>query len=227
MKPLIGLDIETIPLKTLDQYPDNIQNYIKSKIKSQMERNPDFNYEYYASIDGDFGKVICVSLSAYGPSANKIKLKSFYGDDEAELLLKLKPIFDQHNGLYVHYNGLNFDIPFLIKRFRYHGIEIANKNYYNLRRFSSDPHFDIFQEWGMYDYTKGKTLEVLSYLHGLPSPKTVLSGDKVYETYLKGDWTTIVNYCEYDSATTLNLYLKIYQNITGMGESDYIFSQMR
>jgi predicted PolB exonuclease-like 3'-5' exonuclease len=224
MRALLSFDIETVPIQDFENYPESIQQYISKKIESQKEKNPDFDYSFYASIDGDFGKIVCISMATFDASINKIRMKSLYGDDEKSILQSFKEIIDRHQGLYLHYNGLNFDVPFIIKRMYYHGLE-ANYHFANLRRFSSDPHFDLMQEWAKYDMSRAKTLELLSFLHQIPSPKEILDGSKVFKKYLEKDWKTIVKYCEYDSATVLNLYLKIYQRYKAFTEADYVFSE--
>jgi hypothetical protein len=68
-------------------------------------------------------------------------------------------------------------------------------------------------------------LGILAELHGLPSPKEELSGDQVYQAYRDGKWQEIVRYCEYDTATVLNLWWKIFQNQPIIPLSRYNFSQ--
>jgi 3'-5' exonuclease len=220
----LSLDIETVPQSDISGYPDTIRSYIEEKIEKQLERNPDMNYDFFASIDGDFGKIICISLAVYDSKNNKLKMKSCIGENEKELLLEFNNIISKYDYLFIHYNGINFDIPFILKRMVYHQIELSNKRFASLRRFSSQPHFDLMQEWAFWDYQKIKGLEVMCYLHKIPSPKSVLHGSKIYETYKKGDWVTIQKYCEFDAATVLNLYLKIYHQYPTFQEVDYIFS---
>ena len=221
----LSLDIETIPKADINDYPVEIQSYIQDKIEKQQERNSDFNYDFFASIDADFGKIICISLAIHDSNNNKIKMKSCISDDEKELLLEFNSIISKYDYLFIHYNGINFDIPFILKRLVYHNIKLGNKRFSQLRRFSSQPHFDLMQEWAFWDYQKIKSLEVMCYLHNIPSPKTVLHGSKVYETYQKGDWKSIQKYCEFDAATVLNLYLKIYHSFPVFTLDRYQFSE--
>ncbi|RMG40031.1 MAG: hypothetical protein D6732_03480, partial [Methanobacteriota archaeon] len=57
------------------------------------------------------------------------------------------------------------------------------------------------------------------------SPKEDLSGDKVLEAYQKGEWERIVRYCEFDVATTLNLWNKIYNYEPTIDVEGYVFTE--
>ena len=55
---------------------------------------------------------------------------------------------------FVHYNGLGFDISFLIIRTSHYGIEINNWNFTDLRRFSYKSHIDLMMylcNWNNYN----------------------------------------------------------------------------
>jgi len=207
--PHLALDIETVPVKEFSAYSQAVQQKIQEHIERRQERNADFNYEYFASIHGDFGKIICISLGYVGDN-DDIRLKSLSGDNETELLSEFNKIIEKHSGIYIHYNGLNFDIPFIIQRMSYHGIAPASRYFTNLRRYSTEPHFDIMMQYYNWDLSRALPLGILAELQGLPSPKEELSGDKVFAAYQKGEWDRIVRYCEFDTATTLNLWRKLF-----------------
>ena len=207
--PHLALDIETVPVQEFSAYSEAVQQKIQEHIERRQERNSDFNYEYFASIHGDFGKIICISLGYVGDN-DDIRLKSLSGDNETELLSEFNKIIDKHSGIYIHYNGLNFDIPYIIQRMSYHGIAPASRNFTNLRRYSPEPHFDVMMQYYNWDLSRALPLGILAELQGLPSPKEELSGDKVFAAYQKGEWDRIVRYCEFDTATTLNLWRKLF-----------------
>lgn len=219
----LALDIETVPAADLADYSETVQEKIQQKIERQQERNPDFDYRYFASIHGDFGKIVCLSMGYIHP-AGKIKLKSLYGHDELQLLNDFNEVIRNINGIFIHYNGLNFDIPFILQRMAHHGIRLSNERFRNLARFRSEPHFDLMQQYYNWDMQKVLSLGILAELHGIPSPKEDLSGDKVYEAYVNNEWERIVRYCEFDVATTLNLWNKVYRYEPVIGESHYDFS---
>jgi hypothetical protein len=219
----IALDIETVPAADLDEYSETVQDKIAQKLERIQERNPDFDFKYFASTHGDFGKIICISLG-YIQDEEFIKLKSIYGHDEYSILEEFNKIIGGFSGVYIHYNGLNFDIPFIMQRMAHHGVRPANNQFTNLRRFSTEPHFDIMMWYYNWDMSKVLPLGVLAELHNIPSPKEDLSGDKVYQAYKNNEWARICEYCERDVATTLNLWNKLYNYNPIIPESNYILS---
>lgn len=217
----IALDIETVPAADLSEYSEAIQEKIQAKIDRQKERNPDFDFKYFASTHGDFGKIVCISLGYV--HGERIKLKSLFGHDEQEILEQFNKIA-ANTKTFIHYNGLGFDMPFILQRMAHHGIKPAGNRMTNLRRFSSDPQFDLMMMYYNWDFSKVMSLGILAELHGMPSPKEDLSGDKVYAAYLENEWERIVRYCEFDVATTLNLWNKIYRYQPRMTVEQYDFS---
>ena len=220
----LALDVETVPIKDVSDYSEAVQQKIQERIKRRQERDPDFNYEYFASIHGDFGKIICISLGYIGEDQD-IRLKSLSGDNESELLSEFNKIIDKHSGIYIHYNGLNFDIPFIMQRMSYHGIAPAGRSFTNLRRYSSEPHFDVMMQYYNWDLSRALPLGILAELHGMPSPKEELAGDKVFDAYKNGEWDRIVHYCEFDTATTLNLWRKLFMIQSIIPIEKYIFTR--
>ena len=131
MQNHLALDVETVPIKSLNEYSSTVQQKVQEKIKRRQERDPDFNYEYFASIHGDFGRIICISLGYIGED-NSIRLKSIYGEDESTILSDFNNIIDKHKGIYIHYNGLNFDIPFILQRMSHNHIIPKSNPFKNL-----------------------------------------------------------------------------------------------
>ena len=220
----LAFDIETVPAKELSDYSALVQEKVNDKIARIQERNPDYDYNQFASIHGDFSRIICISMG-YILKEGKIKLKSFHGDDEREILTNFNEILQPFNGIFIHYNGLNFDGPTVIQRMAHHEIMPSNRRFGNLRRYSTEPHFDVMMQYYNWDLQKSLPLGILAELHEIPSPKDDLSGDKVLEAYNKDEWERIVHYCEFDVATTLNLWNKIFNNQPIIPVDSYEFSE--
>ncbi|HQV32322.1 MAG TPA: hypothetical protein PKV71_10620, partial [Calditrichia bacterium] len=134
----LAFDIETVPAADLSEYSEAVQKKINEKIEGRRERQPDFDYPYYASTHGDFGKIVCISMGYL--HGDRIKLKSLYGHDEFRILEEFNKVCASIKGIFIHYNGLGFDVPFILQRMAHHNIRPANPRFTNLRRFSSDPH---------------------------------------------------------------------------------------
>jgi len=221
----LAFDIETIPLKDLSEYGSAIQQKLTEKIERLQDRNPDYDYNYFASIHGDFSKIICISMG-YLTEKGDIKLKSLYGEDESKILKEFNSIIKTFRGVFIHYNGLNFDVPTILQRMSHHLIRPSNKNFTFLRRFTTDPHFDLMMQYYNWDWQKILPLGILAELHSVPSPKEDLDGSEIFETYKRGEWERLVHYCEFDVATTLNLWNKIYRHKPVIPENKYIFSEI-
>ena len=76
-----------------------------------------------------------------------------------------------------------------------------------------------------WDLSRALPLGILAELHGMPSPKEELAGDKVFDAYKNGEWDRIVHYCEFDTATTLNLWRKLFMNKSIIPIEKYIFTR--
>jgi len=218
----LAFDIETVPAADLSEYSEAVQEKVKQKVERLQERNPDYDFQYFASTHGDFGKIVCISMGYL--SGENIKLKSLYGHDEHAILEEFNQVCKTIKGIFIHYNGLNFDVPFVLQRMAHHGIKPSNERFKQLRRFSTEPHFDLMMAYYNWDFQKVLSLGTLAELHGIPSPKEDLSGDKVYQAYLQNEWERIVRYCEFDVATTLNLWNKVFRYEPVIGEENYQFS---
>lgn len=218
----LAFDIETVPAAQLSEYSPAVQEKVQQKITRVQERNPEFDFNYFASINGDFGKIVCISMGYI--NGEQIRLKSLAGHDERKILQEFNEFCSQTKGIFIHYNGLNFDVPFILQRMTHHNIRPQNSRFTNLRRYSSDPHLDLMMVYYNWDMQKVMPMGVLAELHGLPSPKEDLSGGEVYQAYLKNEWARIIRYCEFDVATTLNLWRKLIRYEPVIPPENYLFS---
>ncbi len=219
----LAFDIETVPEAPLHRYSPSVRESIQKKIERLQERNPDYDFDYFASTHGDFGKVICISMG-YIQDDRYIRLKSLFGDDEYNILHEFNEVLAGFRGVFIHYNGIHFDVPFLLQRMAHHGIPPANSAFSNLRRYQTSPHFDLMMVYYNWDVQRALPLGILAELFDIPSPKQDLSGDQVLAAYRKGEWERIVHYCEFDVATTLNLWQKIYHRGAVIPVENYRFS---
>ncbi len=215
-------DIETVPAQQMNAYSPSIQSKIQEKLDRLEARGAQSSYEYFAATHGDFGKIICISVGFI--HGDTIRLKSFFGEDEKKILEDFNALLTKTNR-FIHYNGLQFDVPFILQRMAHHRVPLSNPNFASLRRFSSVPHFDVMMQYYNWDMTRVLPLGILAELHGLPSPKEDLSGDQILEAYQQQRWKEIVHYCEFDVATTLNLYRLVTTHQDPIPVENYKFSE--
>lgn len=227
MHTVMALDIETVPQREYEELSPILKQWVDDKLsRINSGRDPDNRWDYakLASLDGDLGKVICISLGLFEEENERIRLKSAVGTNEAQVLAEFNTIIDGFRGDYIHYNGLGFDIPFLLQRMGYHGITPADARIESLAKFRKSPHFDLMQIWANWDYTRTKPLNVLADISGLPNPKQDMDGSMVYDYYNEGKLSLIKRYCEFDTATVLNLYLHLIEKRPVVPSENYEFS---
>ncbi|MFY0603959.1 MAG: 3'-5' exonuclease [Flavobacteriaceae bacterium] len=214
---ILFLDIETVPeYENWELLSDTTKVLFEQKTAYQRkeEITPEDFYER-AGIWAEFGKIICISVG-YFVEKNKVKtfrLKSFYGDNEREILCSFKELlnthFSQANKMLCAHNGKEFDFPFLARRMIIHQIALPNK----LNLFGKKPwevsHLDTMELWKFGDYKHYSSLKLLTHVLGIPSPKDDIDGSDVARVYYQEkDMKRIVKYCEKDTLAVAQLVLR-------------------
>ncbi len=164
------------------------------------------------SISPFFGRVLTIGMRLYNDASGELRDKVIA---EATEEATLQQFFETLNApaskdlRYVHYNGLNFDVPFLIIRSAQYGIEIRNRRFLNMARFRYDPHVDIMQflsRWGR----EGVSLDIACRGFGIPSPKEGdVKGETVAAAFEAGNLDAVRDYVMRDVEATYQLFLKI------------------
>lgn len=215
---ILYLDIETVPLnRKFEDLPVHDQILFEKKTRFQRKGSL-LPSEYYknAGIWAEFGKIICIS-TVYIRKKEKdaeLVLKSFYGHKEHQVLQEfntyLKQNFNSSSHLLCAHNGKEFDFPYLARRMIINRIplpEILNlsgKKPWQIR------HVDTMDLWKFGDYKHYSSLDLLTSVLGVPSPKTDLTGGDVSKVYYeKQDLKRIVQYCERDAISVLRVYLRL------------------
>ena len=216
---ILFLDIETVPqcsdFQFLDETTQSLWEQKASSI-SKDGRSPDSLYER-AGIYAEFGKIICISAGFAHYTTNgqlAFRLKSCFGDDEAELLKEFSEMLNrfaaQHsNMLLCAHNGKEFDFPYIARRMLINGIalpvslDVAGKKPWEV------PFLDTMELWRFGDYKNYTSLRLLTHVFGIPSPKDDIDGSQVASVYWQEkDLLRIVRYCEKDVLAVVQLILK-------------------
>lgn len=214
---ILFLDIETVPQEaTWSDLPKETQELFEQKTKYQ--RKDEFTAEEFyekAGIWAEFGKIICISVGYFVDVENKkqLRITSFFGDDEYQLLNNFKVLLDKHfarktNILCAH-NGKEFDFPFIARRMIVHQIELPKKlNLFGKKPWEV-PHIDTLELWKFGDYKHYTSLKLLTSVLGIPSPKDDINGSEVANVYYKEkDLQRIVTYCEKDTIAVAQILLR-------------------
>jgi predicted PolB exonuclease-like 3'-5' exonuclease len=218
---ILFLDIETVSqYSTFDQVPESWQELWRHKAESlNRDKTPAIPEEVYgrAAIYAEFGKVICISCGVLSgpPAERKLSLKSFYGDDEKELLLQFYDLMHKWGSegqkyLCAH-NGKDFDFPYLCRRMIIHGMKIPSILNLSGKKPWEVPHIDTMEMWKFGEYKNFISLNLLAHTLGVPTPKDDIDGSQVGEIYWgQGDLPRIVTYCQKDVVTVAQVYLRIH-----------------
>ena len=87
-------------------------------------------------------------------------------NSEVDLLKEFSEGCRSFNGPFVSYDGLWFDVPFLLARYSILGIDPPNSSFCNQIKFRSFPHYDInsiYGSWGRFP----TSLSLLSHTFGI------------------------------------------------------------
>jgi len=212
---VLFLDIETVPqVANWNELSPEWQNLWSKKIEKQLSENetPEEFYGKRAGILAEFGKIVCISCGII-TQENTLKLKSFYGDDEVDILLGfIKLIQDNYfksDLILCAHNGKEFDFPFMARRMIINEIEVPNALNLQGKKPWEIPHLDTMELWKFGDYKHYTSLNLLATVLGIPTPKDDIDGSQVASVYYEEkDLERIKTYCEKDVLTVAQIFRK-------------------
>jgi uncharacterized protein YprB with RNaseH-like and TPR domain len=216
LKNILFLDIETVSkVESFDQLSGIEQELFAAKTEYQRRQEEIATEDFYerAGIWAEFGRIICISVGFF--NENTFRVKSFYGEENTLLTdfsTLIKNHFNRPEHLLCAHNGKEFDFPFIARRMIVNGIALPEK----LNLFGKKPwevtHLDTMDLWKFGDYKHYTSLNLLTHILGIPSPKNDINGSQVAEVYYKEkDLMRIVKYCERDVVAVAQIILR-FQN---------------
>jgi 3'-5' exonuclease len=217
---ILFLDIETVSqYPAFEEVPAEWKELWRHKAETLLREDrtvtPDEIYGR-AAIYAEFGKIICIScgyITDPGPD-KKIRLTSFYGDDEKILLTRFSEMLrkwapDNKKYLCAH-NGKNFDFPYLCRRMVIQGLPIPPILDLSGKKPWEVQHIDTMDLWKFGEGKSFVSLNLLAHALGIPTPKDDIDGSKVGEVYWsEHDLDRIVTYCHKDVVTVAQVYLRM------------------
>lgn len=222
---ILFIDIETVSeFAAYESLSSEMKEFWKSKSKFWMKNEgyqeedlPEL-YQQKAGIYAEFAKVVCISAGIIYTKDNKnqLRIKSFYGDDEKQVLENFSDLLNSNfnkpdkNKICGH-NIKEFDIPFLSRRMLINGVKlpeilnIAGKKPWEVMHL-----VDTMELWKFGDFKNYTSLALLATVLGIKSPKDDIDGSMVGRVYYdEHDLDRIVTYCEKDVKTVAQIYLKM------------------
>ena len=228
VEDVMFLDIETVPESASYELLNPAMQSLWDK-KSRQFRSPEQTasdvYER-AGIYSEFGKIICISAGLIREkNPYSLRLKSFYGKEEKALLSGFSDMltkFTKNNqgSLICAHNGKEFDFPYIARRMIINGLVIpeildnAGKKPWEIKLL------DTMDLWKFGDYKNYTSLDLLTSVLGIPTPKDDIDGSKVAGIfYIENDIERIVRYCEKDVLAIARILLR-FMNLPGIDEDN-------
>ena len=215
---ILFFDIETVPqtfdYNELDEKGQGLWDRKTRFIQQREDLNAEEVYEK-AGIYAEFGKVVCISLGfvLQKEGETQIRIKSIANEDEIVLLQEfldlLNSYYNSSDFLFCAHNGKEFDIPFLCRRILINNLKIP----YMLNVSGKKPweikHLDTMELWKFGDFKNYTSLDLLTYIFKIPTPKDDMDGSQVAKVFYQDkDLDRIIHYCEKDVVATIQLFRK-------------------
>jgi hypothetical protein len=226
VEDVLFLDIETVPAVQAFEFLEPKMQALWEK-KSKQFRNPDqAPGEVYerAGIYSEFGKIICISVGLVREkNPFRLKLKSFFGDDEKTLLsdfsaMLIKFCKTNTEAILCAHNGKEFDYPYIARRMVINGLIIPEILDNSGKKPWEVKLLDTMDLWKFGDFKNYTSLELLTSVLGIPTPKDDIDGSKVAGVYYNDkDPERIVRYCEKDVLAIVQVLLR-FMNLPGIQE---------
>lgn len=203
----IFLDIESIPPdESTWSSPDG------------TPADPDSEEFRKLALSGDYGRVLCIGVVI--EQDGRLLHRGVLGRDRRSLLFhcderrmlrafwKLTADFDCRRDLFVGFNVIDFDLPFLLKRSIINRVRPTVEPCF--ARYRSAPIFDVMWEWNRWNTRTRISLDRLAHVLGLRSSKVDgITGAEVYDHYRAGNHEKIAAYCLRDVELTREMYLRL------------------
>jgi DNA polymerase elongation subunit (family B) len=228
------VDIETVP-RDLRGEPRKIQEYVWERaLRRSPEVAPagveatldDYlaagdpevfralrqRIELYMTLRPEFGHVVCIGLGHDARGRGDLELKALTArrvDDERAILEGFWEVVRsrREDWRFVTYNGLAFDLPFLLRRSIYLGVTPTTG--LPLRPYALDSHFDVMRALANWERTEAVRLDIVAELLGLAKWPPGMDGSQVLGLWRAGRADEIEAYCLGDVRLVYEVFLRI------------------
>ncbi len=225
LENILFLDIETATITPdYDSLSDRMRDLWDKKslryMRTDAPKTPEELFAEKGGIHAEFGKVVCISCGVVrfeqGPTAPPtIKLKSYYGSDEKNILDEFGEMLNMYMrrkegiNLCAH-NGKEFDYPYLGRRYVIQGLPLPDALQLRGKKPWEVSLLDTMELWKFGDYKSYTSLELLAAVLDIPSPKDDIDGSQISQVFWEDQgYERIKAYCEKDVFTTAQIVLKM------------------
>lgn len=217
IEKILFIDIETVPATdNFEKLSTEFKEFWEKK-SHQFRKDDQTAADAYerAGIYAEFGKIICISFGMvhYKDNQRCVRIKSIAGDNEKEILVEFSALLEKLNVardmVLCAHNGKEFDFPYISRRMLINGIRLPFILDIAGRKPWETQFIDTMELWKFGDYKNYTSLNLLTYLFGIPSPKADIDGSQVASVYYKDhDIERISKYCKNDVLAIVQLFLK-------------------
>ena len=217
VEDILFLDIETVPQESCFENVDPDLQKLWEKKSDYFRQEDQSAADVYgrAGIYAEFGKIVCISVGIISARGGRriFRVKSFAGDNEKVLLEDFGQMLshfarDFHKNMCGH-NAKEFDFPYIARRMLINGVklpailDVAGKKPWEVK------FLDTMDMWKFGDYKHYTSLNLLTTIFNIPSPKDDIDGSQVASVfYEEKDIDRIARYCEKDVLATAQLFLR-------------------
>ncbi len=217
LSSILFFDIETVPATAeFSALPEKMQ-LLWDKKSTHFRKEEETAADVYqrAGIYAEFGKIVCISVGHINMKngEKQLRLKSYYGDDEKALLEQFSGMLEKFTRsgekFLCGHNSDEFDVPYVARRMLVNQVPLpdllnnAGKKPWEVR------HLDTMKLWKFGDYKHFTSLDLLTSIFDIPTPKDDIDGSEVAGVYYdEKDVKRIARYCEKDVQAVVQLFLR-------------------
>lgn len=217
-------DIETVPeYKSFEELQE--KNPRKAEIWDEKRsimvgdkwpelKNAENAKKYWekAAIYADFNRIVAITIGSAGKKTQP-QLISYYGTDEKKIIEQsivlidrlVNPVVASDTKLWGYYSN-RFDVPTLYKRILANKLDMPGLFYFHTMKPWEAQCKDVYDMWNVMMGERHSSLDMLTTIFDLPSPKEDMDGAMVkYAYYNDKAYQKIGKYCNLDVIATINI----------------------
>lgn len=208
---ILFFDVETAP--KVEQYvdlPAALRKCWDKKVEQHFNGESHTQFEIQAlwmekaALTAEFSQVVCIVAGIF--KEGKFVLRKYVGE---YALLEFATMLDSTRRFLCGHNIKEFDIPFLCKQYVMQGQDIPVKLNFSGRKPWEIDVIDTMEVWKFGAYKNFVSLDLISAVLGIPSPKTSMSGNMVGEFFFAGRIDEIADYCGEDVIAVARVVCKL------------------
>jgi predicted PolB exonuclease-like 3'-5' exonuclease len=228
LEKLVIFDIETagqqasltdLPQRLSEQWQkraEYLRNHLGEKYPDNLEKSDSDLFSAKSALQAEFGRVVCISFGKMKFDEDQqpvFQIVTYSGEDEELILKQAFTLIDKMAKAGVKLAGHNikrFDIPFLCKRAMINSLDLPLALQVWDKKPWELPFVDTTELWSFGAWQEGfASLDLLTAVLGIDSPKDDISGEKVHETYWNGEIARIAEYCQKDITALAQILLRL------------------